>query len=173
MLSQQLSGINIVAFYSSTIFKTAGYSNQQALLASWGFAAITFVFAIPAWYTIDTFGRRTLLLWAFPFMAICLFVTGGVYGLPVDSSARLPLIVTFVYIFVALFVNSTRTDESSLLISIFFTDMDHQSVPHLQFWLERSSHFLTEKLEVLGAFSSIIYSAQSWVRSMDFLTMVY
>jgi len=103
MISQQFSGINIMAFYSSTIFKTAGYSNQQALLASWGFAAITFVFAIPAWYTIDTFGRRTLLLWTFPFMAICLFITGGVYGLPEESSARLPLIVTFVYIFVALY----------------------------------------------------------------------
>jgi len=119
MLSQQLSGINIVAFYSSTIFKTAGYSNQQALLASWGFAAITFVFAIPAWYTIDTFGRRTLLLWAFPFMAICLFVTGGVYGLPVDSGARLPLIVTFVYIFVALYGPSIGPTPAVLAGEVF------------------------------------------------------
>lgn len=36
MLAQQMCGINIIAFYSSTIFKQAGSGNLQALLASFG-----------------------------------------------------------------------------------------------------------------------------------------
>ncbi|KAG6840947.1 hypothetical protein C0991_003131 [Blastosporella zonata] len=38
MIAQQMCGINIIAFYSSSIFSLAGYTNKQALLASWGFA---------------------------------------------------------------------------------------------------------------------------------------
>jgi hypothetical protein len=52
--------VNIIAFYSTTIFKEAGGSDTQALLASWGFGLINFVFAWPAVYTIDTFGRRAV-----------------------------------------------------------------------------------------------------------------
>lgn len=37
MLAQQMCGINIIAFYSSTIFSLAGYSEKSALLASFGF----------------------------------------------------------------------------------------------------------------------------------------
>jgi hypothetical protein len=52
--------VNIIAFYSSTIFTKAGATVTQALLASWGFGLVNFVFAWPAVYTIDTFGRRTV-----------------------------------------------------------------------------------------------------------------
>ena len=40
-----------------------------------GFGIINFVFAIPAVRTIDTFGRRNLLLFTFPLMAICMLLT--------------------------------------------------------------------------------------------------
>lgn len=40
VISQQFSGINIMAFYSSTIFAEAGYDTKQALLASFGFVSI-------------------------------------------------------------------------------------------------------------------------------------
>lgn len=58
MIAQQMCGINIVAFYSSTVFTEAGASVTSALLASWGFGLINFLFAWPAVWTIDTFGRR-------------------------------------------------------------------------------------------------------------------
>jgi len=38
MIAQQMCGINIIAFYSSTIFREAGYSTPSALLASFGYA---------------------------------------------------------------------------------------------------------------------------------------
>ena len=54
MLAQQMCGINIIAFYSSSIFVEAGYTARQALYASIGFGAVNFVFAWPALITIDT-----------------------------------------------------------------------------------------------------------------------
>lgn len=66
--AQQMCGINIIAFYSSTIFKQSGISDYTALWASFGFGLINFIFAWPAVWTIDTFGRRTLLIFTFPNM---------------------------------------------------------------------------------------------------------
>ena len=48
MIAQQMCGINIIAFYSSSVFVEAGYSQKQALLASWGFGLVNWVFAFPA-----------------------------------------------------------------------------------------------------------------------------
>ncbi|KUI53369.1 putative polyol transporter 6 [Cytospora mali] len=103
VISQQFSGINIMAFYSSTIFQNAGYSTRDCLLASLGFGAVAFVFAFPAVYTMDTFGRRYLLLLTFPNMAVCLLAAGLSFLLPETSGARVPLIALFIYLFTALF----------------------------------------------------------------------
>jgi len=54
MIAQQMCGINIVAFYSSTVFLDAGYSEKRALLASFGFGLVNWVFAFPAvWVSAD------------------------------------------------------------------------------------------------------------------------
>jgi hypothetical protein len=44
--------VNIIAFYSSTIFKEGGFSEKQALMASFGFGLVNFAFAWPAVWTI-------------------------------------------------------------------------------------------------------------------------
>ncbi|PWN42296.1 hypothetical protein IE81DRAFT_137327 [Ceraceosorus guamensis] len=82
MLAQQMCGINVMAFYSSTVFKTAGLSDREALKSSVGFGALNFVGAIPAIFVIDKFGRRSLLLTTFPIMAIFLFAAGLMFLAP-------------------------------------------------------------------------------------------
>lgn len=63
MIAQQMCGINIIAFYSSTIFVQAGYSTKSALLASFGFGLVNFLFAFPAvWVSYDTSPRWLLAL---------------------------------------------------------------------------------------------------------------
>jgi MFS family permease len=76
MFMQQFCGVNVIAYYSSSVFSQAGLSDIQAILGSWGFGMLNFIFALPAVYTIDTFGRRFLLLTTFPAMSVCLLLTG-------------------------------------------------------------------------------------------------
>ncbi|KAF9035249.1 hypothetical protein BJ165DRAFT_1511010 [Panaeolus papilionaceus] len=103
MIAQQMCGINIIAFYSSTIFVEAGNSAKQALLASWGFGLVNWLFAFPAVWTIDTFGRRNLLLFTFPNMAWTLLAAGFCFFIPSSSSAKVPLIAFFVFLFAAFY----------------------------------------------------------------------
>lgn len=103
VISQQFSGINIMAFYSSTIFAAANYSTRDCLLASMGFGLVMFIFAFPAVYMVDTFGRRNLLLVTFPNMAWCLLAAGFSFQIDKDSSARVPLIAFFIYLFTAMY----------------------------------------------------------------------
>ncbi|KAL2412300.1 Polyol transporter 5 [Exophiala dermatitidis] len=103
MIAQQMCGINIIAFYSSTVFSEAGASDTNSLLASWGFGLVNFVFAWPAIWTIDTFGRRSLLLFTFPQMAWTLLAAGLCYLIPESSSAHLGLVALFIYLFAAFY----------------------------------------------------------------------
>jgi len=103
MIAQQMCGINIIAFYSSNIFIDAGYNVKSSLLASWGFGLVNFVFAFPAVWTIDTFGRRNLLLFTFPNMAWTLLTAGLCFLISPDNGARIPLIALFVFLFAAFY----------------------------------------------------------------------
>jgi MFS family permease len=85
------------------LFVNAGYSTKQALSASLGFGAVNTLFALPAIWTIDTFGRRNLLLFTFPNMAWCLFAAAGAFTMSADNPARVPLIALFVYVFTAFY----------------------------------------------------------------------
>lgn len=76
---------------------------MEALLASFGFGLVNFVFAWPAFFTIDTFGRRTLLLFTFPQMAWTLLAAGFCFYIPEESDAHLGLIAFFVFLFAAFY----------------------------------------------------------------------
>ncbi|BGP49476.1 hypothetical protein JCM10450v2_005367 [Rhodotorula kratochvilovae] len=98
MFMQQFCGINVIAYYSSTIFREAGFSEISALGASLGFGAINWIFAAPAFWTIDTFGRRTLLLISFPLMAVFLLMTGFAFWIPKESTAHIAVIALGIYL---------------------------------------------------------------------------
>ncbi|KAL8836642.1 MAG: hypothetical protein Q9176_006155 [Flavoplaca citrina] len=86
-----------VVQYSSPVFEDAGLEGQEPLLASMGFGLINFLFAIPAFYTIDTFGRRNLLLFTFPFMALFQLLTG--LGFLLEGRGQLAMVMTGMYLF--------------------------------------------------------------------------
>lgn len=103
MIAQQMCGINIVAFYSSSIFANAGASATSSNWASWGFGLVNFTFAFPAVFTIDTYGRRALLLFTFPNMAWTLLTAGLCFLLPDGSTKQLACVALFVYLFAAFY----------------------------------------------------------------------
>ncbi|KAL7800133.1 sugar transporter domain-containing protein [Trichoderma ceciliae] len=102
MFGQQFCGVNIIAYYSTTIFVDSGYSTNSALLASMGTGILNFVFAIPAIFTIDRWGRRNLLLFTFPFLCLFLLWTGLSFFIPDDPSnikKRVGMVTTGMYLF--------------------------------------------------------------------------
>ncbi|MCJ1356359.1 MAG: hypothetical protein MMC33_006354, partial [Icmadophila ericetorum] len=113
MIAQQLCGINILAFLSSTIFADASESspvttsqslrdiyNLKALWMSFGFGLSNFVFTWLAWGNIDKKGRRFLLNWSFPCMCITLLGAALSFLISHDrESLRLGFIVLFVILF--------------------------------------------------------------------------
>lgn len=103
MLSQQLCGINIIAFYSSTIFLDSGFTPFGALIASCIFGFVNFLGAFPAVWTMDTLGRRSLLLWTLPVMAALLFAAALTFRLPSGTPAQFGLLATLVYLFCAVY----------------------------------------------------------------------
>ena len=98
MFMQQFCGVNVIAYYSSNIFSQSGFNDIQALLASFGFGLINWLFAFPAVYTIDTFGRRNLLLTTFPLMSIFLLMTGFSFFIP-EGTGRLAVVALGIYLF--------------------------------------------------------------------------
>lgn len=103
MIAQQMCGINIIAFYSTTVFKSAGNTDFQALMGTWGFGLINFLFVFPAIWTIDTFGRRSLLLFTFPQIAWTLLAAGLCTLIDDSSKAHMGLVALFVYLFAAFY----------------------------------------------------------------------
>ena len=51
MFMQQFCGVNVIAYYSTTIFLQAGFSRTTALLVTMGTGLVNWIFAAPALYT--------------------------------------------------------------------------------------------------------------------------
>lgn len=100
ILVKQFCGVNVIAYYSTTIFEQGGYSLNSALLASMGTGILNWLFALPAFFTIDTFGRRPLLIFTFPFLALFLLWTGFSFFVPSEQKMlRTGLITAGMYLY--------------------------------------------------------------------------
>lgn len=94
------SGVNVIVYYSSHVLSLAKVTNiNSILLFSMGFGIINFVFALPAFYTIDTLGRRSLLLMTFPFLALCQLIIAIGLALPDSSSSKWKMALGGMYLF--------------------------------------------------------------------------
>ncbi|EAA62935.1 hypothetical protein AN3210.2 [Aspergillus nidulans FGSC A4] len=102
MQQAQFCGVNAIMYYSSSMFTDAGFSRENALLVSLGCGITNWLFAVPAIYTIDTFGRRNLLLTTFPFMALFLFWTGFSFYIEGEQT-RTAMVATGIYLFMIVY----------------------------------------------------------------------
>ncbi|PWN50170.1 hypothetical protein IE53DRAFT_362588 [Violaceomyces palustris] len=97
MLLQQMCGINVIAYYSSGIFQSAGASELSALGASLGWGSLNWLMGFPGIWTIDRIGRRGLLMIGFPLMSIFLFWTAFSFYIP-QKTARVAMIALGTYL---------------------------------------------------------------------------
>lgn len=104
-----LVAVNVLAFYSSTVFDTivqtdgTTYQNARtALFFSLGVGIANFIFAWPAFFYIDKYGRRPLLLCTVPLMCLFLFIA-GLCTLIEDKKVGFGIVVAFLYLFVVVY----------------------------------------------------------------------
>ncbi|CAM5129597.1 unnamed protein product [Natator depressus] len=71
-LSQQLSGINAIFYYSTSIFESAGL--EQPVFATIGAGAINAAFTVVSLFLVERAGRRTLHLVGLAGMMVCAVV---------------------------------------------------------------------------------------------------
>ncbi|KAK5995459.1 Putative polyol transporter 2-like protein [Cladobotryum mycophilum] len=160
MIAQQLCGINIIAFYSTSIFVEAKLTQYKALIGSFGFGIVNWLFAFPAFWTIDTFGRRSLLLFTFPQMFWTLLAAGLCTLIPMDTgSVRTGLVCLFVFLFGAFY--SPGEGPVPFTYSAEVYPLSHRetgmafAVATCLFWaavLGITFPFLLTKLHTVGAF---------------------
>jgi len=102
MFMQQFCGVNVIAYYSTSIFLQAGFSRTSALLVTMGTGLVNWLFAAPALYTIDTFGRRNLLLTTLPLLSASLLLTGFGFWAP-EGPTRTGIVATGIYLFMVFY----------------------------------------------------------------------
>ncbi|RKP13961.1 general substrate transporter, partial [Piptocephalis cylindrospora] len=107
---QQLTGINAVMYYASSILAQAGFDSQStALLATAGSGIVNVVFTFPGLYFIDRAGRRPLLLSGAAIMTVGMVILGvliAVYGPEFSNTAAPYGCLVMMYIFTAGFAFS-------------------------------------------------------------------
>lgn len=104
MLFQQLSGINIVIFYSGSIFKDAG-STMDPAISTIIVGLSQVVSTVISAALIDRAGRKILLQFSGTVMAVCLGVLGYYFhlktsGSDVSTLGMIPLVSVVIYILV-------------------------------------------------------------------------
>ncbi|KAM6910255.1 solute carrier family 2, facilitated glucose transporter member 3 [Xenentodon cancila] len=100
-LSQQLSGINAVFYYSTGIFKTAGVT--QPIYATIGAGVVNTVFTVVSLFLVERAGRRTLHMVGLAGMAVSALVMTISLSLVKTNQSLSYLAIVAVFGFVASF----------------------------------------------------------------------
>ncbi|KAJ9604383.1 hypothetical protein H2200_011217 [Cladophialophora chaetospira] len=97
---QQMDGNNIVSYYATYLFiNSLGMSQNQAAVTSGGVTLLFLGGTCSTIYTMEKFGRRTVMLWGAIFCSLfmCLFTIG--LGVDNDSSNKLAVVSIFLFEF--------------------------------------------------------------------------
>ncbi|XP_020014920.1 solute carrier family 2, facilitated glucose transporter member 3 isoform X2 [Castor canadensis] len=100
-LSQQLSGINAVFYYSTGIFKDAGV--QEPIYATIGAGVVNTIFTIVSVFLVERAGRRTLHMIGLGGMAFCSILMTVSLLLKDDYEAMSFVCIAAILIYVAFF----------------------------------------------------------------------
>ncbi|KAH7524401.1 hypothetical protein FEM48_Zijuj06G0115300 [Ziziphus jujuba var. spinosa] len=105
---QQLTGINIIAFYAPVLFQSVGFGNDSALIGSIILGAVNLCSILVSTFVVDRFGRRFLFLLGGIQMFVCqvavaclLAVTTGVSGTKDISKGYAILVLILMCIYAA------------------------------------------------------------------------
>lgn len=98
---QQISGINLVTYYSTVVFEdNLDFSPSLARFLTGWLGTEYFIAATLALFVVDRFGRRNLMMFGAAGMALCLAVIGGCLAYSTPGGSRGPALAATVFIFI-------------------------------------------------------------------------
>jgi len=100
-LFTQLSGIEMVVYYTPTILTGVGFSTSSALLTSVALAGTYVLAQLFGLAVVDRVGRRRLALITTPGAALVLFLLGGLFVTGSDDAGTAWMIVVLLVVFMA------------------------------------------------------------------------
>ncbi|PKA45695.1 Sugar carrier protein C [Apostasia shenzhenica] len=107
-LFQQLTGINVIMFYSPVLFKTIGFEDDASLMSALITGLVNVFATFVSIFTVDRVGRRSLFLEGGIQMLLCQVAVGTLIGIKFGTSGEgllsrgyAALVVVFICIYVA------------------------------------------------------------------------
>jgi sugar porter (SP) family MFS transporter len=98
-LFTQLSGIEMIVYYTPTILTDVGFAASGALYASVALAVTYVIMNVVGLNIVDRVGRRRLSLIMTPGAALALVALGAVFVFGADSSSTAPFIIACLIVF--------------------------------------------------------------------------
>jgi len=95
----QFTGINVVMYYSTDIFRSAGFSTESGIIQTIIIGATNLAFTILAMSLIDKIGRKTMLLIGALFMSVFLAFLSWFFLSQTEGYAVLLMLILFVAFF--------------------------------------------------------------------------
>ncbi len=130
---QQITGINAIFFYATSIFEGTGIGIDASLAQTVAVGIINIIFTLVAYLTIDRFGRRYLLLWGLVGIVISMSITA--YGF---ANTKYRLTEKILANYEEQFVNQPSTEIFQKML-IFSYDTESAFVKDLTQALEQIS----------------------------------
>lgn len=96
---QQVTGINVILYYGTELFKQAGAQVDAALLQNAAVGTVNVLFTIVAIWTVDRWGRKPLMLLGSTGMGTCLIAVGLAYFLQRAETWLLVLVLGYIACF--------------------------------------------------------------------------
>lgn len=122
MLSQQLSGINAVLFFSTSIFRSAGLSEQAAINTTLGMSLVNVLMTIVSLFLVDRAGRKTLHMTGLMGMAVTCIILALCLGpsetVPTGRTSSMIAVVS-VYMFIIMFASGPGSIPWFLVAELF------------------------------------------------------
>lgn len=122
MLTQQLSGVNTIAFLGTTVWENSlGTATSPKVSAIIGliFGAANYIGGLPSYWLSDKFGRSIMLLFGLPNTAWSMLVFALLFQIREGSAARVPLVSIMAVIFTLFYAPTAGTGPFSISAEVF------------------------------------------------------
>lgn len=157
---QQWCGINIIFNYAEEIFQAAGYNINDMFMNIVITGSVNLIFTLVAMRTVDSWGRRKLMLFGSGGLALIYILMGGMYYFQVSGWPVLLMVIAGI----AVYAMSLAPITWVVLSEIFPNRIRGLGMALATFFLWIASFVLTFTFPILN--SSLGASGTFWVYSM-------